>query len=333
MKAYQCRVSIKDSKPPVWWRLFIPAGISFSALSLLLDDLCGDGPRDDFRFEIFRLARVWEPSEEKPLKAEYYYDAYSAPHTAIDRLFSVGRPIYCYSDKRPLKIEVEREDEAYPLSYPMLVKLRAEVDGQALFDYLEARFSFLGEASAPLSRQGLLAAEENGVLPIGCLADEPIRDVTYLPSTSTLFYELGDRLRGALYREKDPFSLRELLGTYTKEDLRGLARVHKLRKAKEKSSEALIEELAVLLLNPVTINRYFSLLSDAEIEAFEKALAAGREYRLSDGHADRFDALSHLGYAFVAPKEGIVSIPSELKELYAELNTEAFQLNRQKLNW
>lgn len=333
MKAYQCKVSIKDNKPPVWWRLFIPAGISFSALSLLLDELCGDGPRDDFRFEVFRLARVWEPSEERPLKAEYYYDAYSASHTAVDRLFALGRPIYCYSDKHPLKIEIEREDEAYPLTYPMLLKLRAEVDGQALYDLLAARFSFHGEVSAPLSRQELLSEEENGVLHIGCLSGEPVRDVTYLPSISTLWHELGDRLRGELDREEDPFSLRELLGTYTKEDLRGLARVHKLRNVNGKSAEALIKELVELLLDPAVIRKYFSILTDPEIDAFEKALTAGGEYRFPKGQAASFDTLSHFGYAFVAPMDGVVSIPSEIVKQYGELNTEAFHLNRRKLNW
>ena len=41
MKAYQFRIEIKNSKPPIWRRCIVPAGITFSQLSVVLDMVMG----------------------------------------------------------------------------------------------------------------------------------------------------------------------------------------------------------------------------------------------------------------------------------------------------
>lgn len=45
MKAFQLKIVIKNSKPPIWRRLIVPAGITFSQLSMILNKAmgwCGD---------------------------------------------------------------------------------------------------------------------------------------------------------------------------------------------------------------------------------------------------------------------------------------------------
>lgn len=86
-------------------------------------------------------------------------------------------------------------------------------------------------------------------------------------------------------------------------------------------------------MEPDMIRRSFSLLTDAEIKAFEAALATGGEYVISEEREDDFATLSHLGYAFIDPERGIVHIPTETESLYRDLNTEAFRLNRRKIGW
>ena len=41
MKAYQLKIQIKESHPPIWRRVIIPAGLSFSQLSVLLNEVMG----------------------------------------------------------------------------------------------------------------------------------------------------------------------------------------------------------------------------------------------------------------------------------------------------
>ena len=36
MKAYQLKIMIKNSKPPIWRRVIVPAGLSFSQLELMM---------------------------------------------------------------------------------------------------------------------------------------------------------------------------------------------------------------------------------------------------------------------------------------------------------
>ena len=39
MKAYQMKIAIKNSHPPIWRRFIVPAGLSFSQLSIVLNEV------------------------------------------------------------------------------------------------------------------------------------------------------------------------------------------------------------------------------------------------------------------------------------------------------
>ena len=41
MKAYQVKITVKGSHPPFWRRCIIPAGITFSQLAVLLNEIMG----------------------------------------------------------------------------------------------------------------------------------------------------------------------------------------------------------------------------------------------------------------------------------------------------
>lgn len=41
MKAYQLKIQIKDSRPPIWRRVIVPAGLRVSQLSIVLDKVMG----------------------------------------------------------------------------------------------------------------------------------------------------------------------------------------------------------------------------------------------------------------------------------------------------
>ena len=322
MRAYQCKVSIKDSKPPVWWRIFIPAEISFSALSLLLEDLSGEDLGDSFRFEVYHNARVWEPGEEHPLAADYYYDAYSAAHTPISCLFDKGRPLYAKGISKSLKIEVEKQDEDYPFSYPLLVKMRADVDGQALHNKLKKRFVIREEEGPALCRAELLCLEKDGSLPILCVTASLNRGETYRPSGSTLLSEAASKLRKLAADISGPkFGMRTLLLSYSENDLQELAHDYNICDVEKKAPETLSDELCALLLEPETVQKAFLLLSDDEIRVFEAAAAAEGPYLLPEEDEDCLDTLIDKGYVFIDNDWTTVNIPLELPALYRSINT------------
>ena len=41
MKAYQLKITLKDIKPPIWRRFIVPAGLSFSQLTLVIHKVMG----------------------------------------------------------------------------------------------------------------------------------------------------------------------------------------------------------------------------------------------------------------------------------------------------
>ena len=334
MKAYQCKVSIKDSKPLVWWRVFIPAGISFSALSLLLEELTGEELGDGFSFEIYRDSRAWELSESQPLGANYYYDAYSAAHTPISTLFEKGRPLYVRGADKPLKIEVEKQDGAYPLSYPLLVRMRADMDVQELFGRLKSRFVVVEETGPALRRTEFLNLAKDGALTLHCIESAPIRGETYQPSGSSVLLELSSRLRTSIEESlKQPWRMRSLLLKYSGNDLQDLAQEYGIPDIEKKERETLADELCSLLLKPEAVREAFLILPDDEIRAFEAAIAEEGPHRLREEEEHLFDTLIDKGYVFMDEPGTMISIPVELPVLYRLIETPEFNKTRRQLDW
>ena len=65
MKAFQLKIAIKNSKPPIWRRVIVPAGITFSQLSIILNKVMGWCGYHLFEFEFYHLElRIAEDAEE-----------------------------------------------------------------------------------------------------------------------------------------------------------------------------------------------------------------------------------------------------------------------------
>ena len=87
MKAYQIKIILKNSKPPVWRRCLIPAGITFSQLALILEDIVESERCDGYEYEFYQAGiRVREWREGERQAATYYYDFQCASDTFIDSL-------------------------------------------------------------------------------------------------------------------------------------------------------------------------------------------------------------------------------------------------------
>ena len=334
MKAYQCKVSVKDSKPLVWWRVFIPAGISFSALSLLLEELTGKELGDDFLLEIHRDSRVWEQTESRPLDTDYYHDAYSAAHTPLSRLFEKGRPLYVRGADTALKIEVEKQDDAYPFSYPLLIKMRADMDGQALHDRLKSRFAISEKMGPALCRAELLSTEKNGILTLPFVEPMLVQGETYEPSSMTVLSEAASMLRNYIEgRSKSVWGMKSLLLSYSGNELQELAKDYRIQDIEKKERDALADELCALLLEPEAVRKAFLLLTDEEIRAFEAVAAEEAPHRLSEEEEDLFDKLIDDSYVFIDEDWTTINIPAELPALYRAINTPEFDKKRRQLNW
>lgn len=80
MKKYQVKIMIKNSKPPIWRRCIIPAGISFSKLSEILDTVMGWEENQDNEFEFYHRKQYISDYDRNGRKGE----TISACDTIID---------------------------------------------------------------------------------------------------------------------------------------------------------------------------------------------------------------------------------------------------------
>lgn len=87
MKAYQLKILLKNSKPPMWRRCRIPAGITFSQLALILEHITESGACADYEYEFYQAGiQVREWQGETGRAVSFRYDCLCASDTFIDGL-------------------------------------------------------------------------------------------------------------------------------------------------------------------------------------------------------------------------------------------------------
>lgn len=125
MKAYQLKVMIKNSKPPIWRRVIVPTGLSFSQLELVLNETMGwsGGHLSSFEFRSLGL-RIEEPFDD-----DFMFDALDATEVIIDDFLDDAEwfsYIYDFGDWWDHRVTVEKILYDYPLRYPQIVKIKGD---------------------------------------------------------------------------------------------------------------------------------------------------------------------------------------------------------------
>lgn len=127
MKAYQLKIIAKNTKPPVWRRVFIPTGITFSQLAFLINQIYDLEYKLNFQFEFYgRKVQLEEKREGKIFQPNHRYDLQVASNTYIDDYFSSEKNCSFYQGNHSFRIEIEGVKETeIPLQ---LIKLKSESD-------------------------------------------------------------------------------------------------------------------------------------------------------------------------------------------------------------
>ncbi|MFR2649644.1 MAG: plasmid pRiA4b ORF-3 family protein, partial [Blautia coccoides] len=128
MKAYQMKIAIKNSHPPIWRRFIVPAGLSFSQLSIVLNGVMGWCGYHLFKFEFYHLRlnikEKYEDfiglGEEEQLEAS---ETIIDPFMEQEDWFSY---IYDFGDYWEHRVTIEKVIEDYGPSYPVVLKYKGE---------------------------------------------------------------------------------------------------------------------------------------------------------------------------------------------------------------
>ena len=146
MLAFQLKIMIKNSKPPIWRRVIVPAGITFSQLSIILNKVMGWCGYHMFEFEFYhRELRIMEDGDEFCMDYDSY-DYMEASTTYIrEFLEEEGWFTYTYDlgDNWEHRVTVEKVMDDYAFDYPVVVKYKGDCPPEdcggiwGYYEYLE----------------------------------------------------------------------------------------------------------------------------------------------------------------------------------------------------
>ncbi len=127
MKAFQLKIMIKNSKPPIWRRVIVPSGITFSQLSMILNEVMGWCGYHIFEFEFYHMGlRIAEDVEEFAL--DWGYFDYIEASTTYIREYLEENDWFTYTydlgDQWDHRVTIEKILEDYEDLYPKVVKYK-----------------------------------------------------------------------------------------------------------------------------------------------------------------------------------------------------------------
>ena len=127
MKAFQLKVAIKNSKPPIWRRVIIPAGITFSQLSMILNEVMGWSGYHLFEFEFYYLGIRFIEEADALFEGDYDYIEASSQYIR-EYLEDEDWFTYTYDlgDVWQHRVTVEKIWEDYPWDYPQVIKFKGD---------------------------------------------------------------------------------------------------------------------------------------------------------------------------------------------------------------
>lgn len=129
MKAYQLKIAIKNSHPPIWRRCIIPHGLTFSQLSVILNIIMGwSGYHlSDFTFNQQRL--IFDENPEPDEMPFWGFNVLPANQAYIDKYLENEAwftYMYDYGDEWAHRVTVEKVLTDYDQDYPAVIKYKGD---------------------------------------------------------------------------------------------------------------------------------------------------------------------------------------------------------------
>lgn len=144
MKAYQIKITIKDSHPPIWRRFIVPAGLSFSQLSVVMNEIMGWSGYHLFSFEFpGSHVCVEEIMDEFDDFGFDSFDRIEASETMIEPYLDREKKFrytYDFGDDWIHECVVEKVMEDYENAYPVVLKFKGDTpyeDCGGIYGYYE----------------------------------------------------------------------------------------------------------------------------------------------------------------------------------------------------
>ncbi len=292
MGAYQLKVTIKGSKPPIWRRGLIPEGITFEELHRIIQTaFCRTDDHlyeFEFRTEGVRVA----PGEEDGLQNFKCIRT----DTVIDKLVSGANKFIYTCDNWEYVIQMEDVTSEYKESFPQVIKFKGDSVPEDCKDITEY-YKLLEQSSKKI--------------------------------TPYHMEEVNKCLSRNENQGQEEIYIKDIYDCYDKNGLLEIGRRHRMSGLTKLKKEELAEQIIAHILDKEVMSSYFLCARDSEIKLFEQ-VAAGN-HKLLDSEVEEMDFLYAGGYV-TAGADGGFAAAEEVIKAYKEWNTPEFEEKRRRLS-
>lgn len=334
MKAYQFKITIKSTKPPVWRRFVVPAEITFLQLHESLVEIMGWEEENRFEFEFPDQNLKVLPDGKDESIPRSRWNGKDASITRID-WYTVRHQWFTYrlGGCWAHRIELEKTVSNYEEPYPQVIKAVGNCpplscDGPA--DY----YRFLSILANPLDEEyqkvKQIALEESyGPYDKEWVNETLKRDMILKDFKKEINEKKQSKLVYNPNMEYGENSIFHILNCYSMGDLLKLADFLKMKGYSQLKKEELIELITSKTLDPEFASKKFLFADDDEIHFFEGCMNIPKRAD-ENGILILFDMLM-FGYCHINYKDEFV-VPDEVSRLFREINTKEFQKARTRLH-
>lgn len=294
MGAYQLKITIKGSKPPIWRRILVPEGITFEGLHQVIQTAFSWSGEHLYQFE-FRSEgiQVIPYGESKSKK----FTSMPVSET-IDTLVSQASKFtytYDFKDNWEHVIQVEEVQSDYKESYAQVIKFKGDVIPENCGG-LSAFYDLLENAPQSIKEYDVDAVNRN----LGQSGEASSEEV----------------------------HMEEVFHYYDKNSIAEIAKRHGISGLGKLKKEELTERTISYILDKEVMRKYFLCVRDSEMKLFEQ-LAADDSQVMTEDMAE-LDYLYAGGY-LTSGSDTRLKVAKEVVEAYNTINTPEFQEERSRL--
>lgn len=355
MKAYQLKIAIKNSHPPIWRRCIVPAGITFSQLSIILNKVMGWNGYHLSEFEFYHLGlQLREDDGFDDFFPYGEFDLLDSSKTYINEYMeNQGWFTYTYDfgDDWQHRVTIEKIIKDYSNNYPCVLKFKGACPIEDCGG-IEGYYNCLDIMNNPAHTEytetvkwtkSQMYMEEydmeavNGDLRETCFVtlwkgDNRSQNAIYEDQMKLFSREMSQQLmQRSGFNVKD-ISLADILDSCAKDEIKVMAQNYGLNKLSSLKKADMVQKTVEKMLEPNTMRNSFLFLRDMEIEAFEKAMDFGVGYIPVPGEESLYDRLFDSAYIGIRNDDSI-DVPIDVADLYHKINTEEFIRNRKRVSW
>ncbi len=295
MGAYQLKITIKGSKPPIWRRVLVPEGITFGKLHQTIQTAFCWYDERLYEFE-FRSEGIRIVPDKENLSQKFQY---LLSDEKIDSLVSgTSKFTYTYGSDRNWELTIQVEDMArdYKESWGQVVKFKGDTVPEACGS-IAGYYELLESGSKELKEYDMSAVNK-------CLNQ----------GSETALEEVH---------------IADIFDCYDKSSILEIAKRHGMNGLSKLKKEELAERTIAHILDQKVMERYFLCARNSEIKLFEQV--GEGDFQVPSFEAEEMDFLYAGGYVTAGPDNHFM-VAEEVIKAYKEVNTPDFKEERERIS-